>query len=156
MDDPAILNWRRRSQLLTTSGQPDEAELGDIARLGVATVVNLGLHTHPRALPDEATSVAALGMRYVHIPVDFDAPTELDYAKFLAAMADAGDRPVHVHCILNARVSAFLHRYRRATIGNAESRAELESIWRPGGVWAAFLGDADAAELPHRYAGQDY
>ncbi|MGL4541578.1 MAG: protein tyrosine phosphatase family protein [Polymorphobacter sp.] len=153
MTDPThIHNWRRLDARLTTSGQPTEVELADIRDLGVATVINLALHTHEKALPDETASVTALGMNYVHIPVDFDRPTEADYARFCAAMSATGDAPVHVHCIINARVSAFLYRYRRDTLGiaDAEARAAMHSIWLPGGVWAAFIGDDASVALPHR------
>jgi hypothetical protein len=51
----------------------------------VRHIVNLGLHTHEKALPDEATSVRRLGMEYIHIPVDFGNPTEQDFQKFCAA-----------------------------------------------------------------------
>ena len=158
MDPAGVLNWRRLHDRLTTSGQPDAAQLAAIRDLGVATVINLALHTHPHALPDEATSVAALGMRYVHIPVEFEAPREEDYRRFQAALAEAEGERVHVHCILNARVSAFLYRHRTetsaATLGQA--RAEMESVWRPGGVWARFIGDVDREGEPHLYAGRDY
>jgi hypothetical protein len=42
----------------------------------VRYVINLGLHSHEKALPDEAATVDSLGMTYVHIPVDFQNPTE--------------------------------------------------------------------------------
>ena len=76
-------------------------------------MINLALHSHEKALPDEAGSVAALGMTYVHIPVDFQNPTERDFAGFVTAMQAAQTAPVHVHCIANYRVSAFFYRYRR-------------------------------------------
>jgi len=55
-------------------------------------------------------------------------------------------------------VSAFLYRYRREELGMAEhtARAEMERIWRPGGVWARFTGDEKAAQSPHLHAGRDY
>jgi protein tyrosine phosphatase (PTP) superfamily phosphohydrolase (DUF442 family) len=152
-NDPTdIYNWQRLDQTVTTSGQPSETQLAAIRGLGVTHVVNLGLHSHEKALPDEAASVAALGMRYTHIPVDFDAPTEADFARFCAVMAAAGNEPTHVHCIANMRVSAFFYRYRRDLLGWDEgvARAAMESIWRPGGVWASFIGDEGAAQLPHR------
>ena len=155
MRDPKdILNWRRVDDRITTSGQPSEAQLAAIQKLGVTTVINLGLHTHEKALPDEAASVAALGMRYVHIPVPFDAPTEQDYERFCSAMQDAGDQTIHVHCMVNARVSAFLYRYQRDALGatEAQSRAFMDSIWQPGGVWASFIGDEARADQPHAWA----
>ena len=141
MADPeAIYNWHRLDDRITTSGQPTEQQLADICALGVRHIVNLGLHTHEKALPDEAASVARLGMTYVHIPVDFQHPTDRDFAQFCSVMEELNDQPVHVHCIANARVSAFFYRYRRDVLGMDEkqARAEMEAVWKPTGVWAAF------------------
>src|SRR6478672_2013889 len=114
MDDPeTIYNWRRLDDRITTSGQPTEEQLVDIRDLGVKHVVNLALHTHEKALPDEAASVSRLGMEYIHIPVDFQNPTEQDFEQFCAAMEKLKGVPVHVHCIANYRVSAFFYRYHR-------------------------------------------
>lgn len=157
-DPTDIYAWRRLGPRLTTSGQPTEAQLAAIAALGVTSIVNLGLHTHEKALPDEAASVAALGMNYLHIPVAFDNPTDTDFAQFQAAIQALEGQTIHVHCIANLRVSAFLYRYRRdeAQLPEPEARAALEQLWRPGGVWARFIGDEQAQALPHRYPGRDY
>jgi protein tyrosine phosphatase (PTP) superfamily phosphohydrolase (DUF442 family) len=154
MPDPIdIPGWYRLDDRLTSSGQPSEEQLGALSVIGVKHIVNLGLHTHERALPDEAASVSALGMAYIHIPVEFDAPTEGDFKRFCAVMRELIDQPVHVHCIVNARVSAFLYRYRRDVLGVPETvaREAMEKIWSPGGVWAAFIGDETSVEKPHRY-----
>ena len=136
MADPeAIYNWRRLDNRMTTSGQPTEKQLAQIHALGVRHVVNLGLHTHEKALPDEAASVSRLGMTYIHIPVDFQNPTDDDFDRFCAAMEQLKEVPVHVHCIANYRVSAFFYRYRRDVlgVGDPEARAEMEQIWHPKG-----------------------
>jgi uncharacterized protein (TIGR01244 family) len=137
MADPeTIFNWRRLDDRITTSGQPTEQQLADIQASGVRHIINLGLHTHEKALPDEAASVGRLGMTYIHIPVDFQNPTDEDFSKFCAAMEQLKAVPVHVHCIANYRVSAFFYRYRRAVLGmnEAEARAEMEQVWHPEGV----------------------
>ena len=142
MTDPdTVHHWRRLDERTTTSGQPTEAELAEIAELGVRCVINLGLHSHEKALADEAASVAALGMRYVHIPVDFQNPTEADFTAFCQALGQAQPAPVHVHCIANYRVSAFFYRYRRDVVGMdpAVARADLDAVWTPVPVWSAFL-----------------
>ena len=98
MADPeAIYNWQRLDNRTTTSGQPTEKQLADIHALGVRHIVNLGLHTHEKALPDEAASVSRLGMTYVHIPVDFQNPTDDDFDQFCAVMEQLKEVPVHVH-----------------------------------------------------------
>ena len=142
MADPeTIYNWRRLDARVTTSGQPTEQQLADIQALGVRHIINLGLHSHEKALPDEAASVGRLGMTYIHIPVDFQNPTDSDFAEFCAAMEQLNEVPVHVHCIANYRVSAFFCRYRRDVLGmdEAEARAAMEQVWKPEGVWAAFV-----------------
>ncbi len=119
-------------------------------------VINLGLHSHENALPDERGALAALDIDYTYIPVDFSAPTEADFQRFLTAMSDAEDAILHIHCIYNARVTAFL--YRDNIDGPEASLAAsiMESVWRPGGVWAEFIGRGDRAQEPHRYAHRDY
>ena len=142
MDDPeTIYNWRRLDDRITTSGQPTEAQLADIHALGIRHIVNLGLHTHEKALPDEAASVSRLSITYIHIPVDFQNPTDQDFEKCCSVMEQLKDVPVHVHCIANARVSAFFYRYRRDVLGmdEARARADMEEVWRPKGVWAEFV-----------------
>lgn len=142
MADPEdIYNWRRLDDRITTSGQPTEEQLADIRDLGIAHVVNLALHTHEKALPDEAGSVRALGMTYTHIPVDFQNPTQAGFEQFCAVMEQFKDAPMHVHCIANYRVSAFFYRYRRDVLGweDAKARADMDAIWKPEGIWADFI-----------------
>src|SRR5882762_4983045 len=131
MADPeAIYNWQRLDNRITTSGQPTEKQLVDIHALGVRHIVNLGLHTHEKALPDEAASVSRLGMTYIHIPVDFQNPTDDDFDQFCAVMEQLKEVPVHVHCIANYRVSAFFYRYRRDVLGmdKAGGGADMKQI----------------------------
>ncbi len=131
MSDPTTIhNWHRMDARLTSSGQPTEAELAALAALGVRCVINLAPHSHAKALPDEAASVAVLGMTYGYMPVDF-----------CAVMHDWADHPVHVYCAANYRVSAFLYRYRRDVPGHdaTTARADLDRIWTPDAVWSAFI-----------------
>jgi hypothetical protein len=100
MADPeAIYHWRRLDDRITTSGQPTEPQLEDIHALGIRHIVNLGLHSHEKALPDETASVSRLGMTYIHIPVDFHNPTEPGFRSILrrdgAVEGCAGARPLH-------------------------------------------------------------
>lgn len=151
MADPeGVLNWQRLDERVTTSGQPTHEQLASIASLGVRHVVNLGLHSHEKALPDEGRSVAELGMSYIHVPVDFQTPTEADFARFCSVMAGQNHGAVHVHCIMNFRVSAFVCRYRRDVLGwdEARARAQMERIWTPEGVWAAFVARSHASRRP--------
>lgn len=153
-----ILNWRRWNDRITLSGQPTETQLSEIKTLGVAHVINLGPHSNKGALENEPGSVAALDMEYVYIPVDFDAPTESDFDAFCEALDRLKGETLHVHCIYNARVSAFFYRYARTGKGGdvTEAFKLMDSIWRPVGVWAEFIGDEASTQLPNRYLGYEY
>jgi protein tyrosine phosphatase (PTP) superfamily phosphohydrolase (DUF442 family) len=157
-DLPDVLNWRRLNDRISLSGQPTEVQLSQIKELGVTQIINLGPHSNKGALADEAGTVSSLGMTYVYIPVDFDKPTVKDFTAFCDALEDAKGQSIHVHCIYNARVSAFFYRYAQTGKGGSVSDALslMDGIWRPGGVWAAFIGNPADSDKPHRYAGEDY
>ena len=109
MGDPSdIRNWRRRSDAITTSGRLEAGDPARLAALGVRHVVNLALDDHPEALPDEAERLAAEGIGYSHFPVPFDAPRREHVAELARVLADTKG-PVHVHCIMNWRVTAFFY-----------------------------------------------
>jgi len=154
-----ILNLRRWDARVTLSGQPTEPQFAALKAAGVAHVINLGPYDNKGALDDEPGCLAELGLGYDYIPVDFDAPTDDDYAAFVAAFEALPDETqVHVHCIYNARVSAFMMRYAQEGRGGdpVEAAALMEGIWRPGGVWARFLGDVARVDSPNEYAGYEY
>lgn len=152
MADPDdIRGWQRLDADLTTSGRIEEKDVARLADLGVAHVINLALETHPEALAGEGEKLAGQGIAYTHIPVPFDAPGEDHFAAFVAAM-EQGAKPVHVHCIMNWRVSAFLYRFNRERRGMAETqaRAIMEQQWSPdrtdrpeAQVWGAFIARSD-------------
>jgi uncharacterized protein (TIGR01244 family) len=113
-----IYNYRKADAMMATSGQPTEGQLHYVAREGFRVVINLALHGDARySLTDEAASVTSLGMQYVHIPVDFQDPTESDLQKFFAAMDVYAGQKVLVHCAANKRVTAFLGLYRTIKLG---------------------------------------
>ena len=137
-----IYNYRQATPDLATSGQPREEQLPAIAAAGYEVVVNLALHEDPRYfLKDEASSVRGLGIEYVHIPVQFDAPTERDLALFFETMDRCKNRRVWVHCAANMRVTAFLGLYWRLREGWPEQRAFalMRDVWHPNPVWSTFI-----------------
>jgi hypothetical protein len=79
--------------------------------------VNLALHTHEKALPDEAGSVRHLDMTYTHIPVDFQNPTEQDFEQFCAVMEQFKDAPIHVRIIECRHSSTFGHIWWASELG---------------------------------------
>lgn len=145
-DPDDIRAWQRLGADLTTSGRLEEHDPARLAAIGVHHVINLALDNHPEALAGEADKLAAHGIAYTHIPVPFDAPDDTHFAAFCAALEGA-DGPVHVHCVMNWRVSAFVYRYHRMRgMAEAEARALMEAQWSPdksdnpaAAVWASFV-----------------
>ena len=136
-----IFNYLKIDERISTSGQPTEAQFELVQQAGFRRVINLAPAGGENALPDEAATLARLGIEYVHIPVDFQGPSEEDFREFCQAMELASSEPVWVHCAANMRVSAFLYRYRRDVLGEAPEALEsdLSRVWQPFGVWKAFL-----------------
>jgi len=137
-----IYNFRQVSPDLASSGQPREHQLATIAEGGYEVIINLALHDDPRySLPDEAASVRALGLDYVHIPVQFGAPTQSDLERFFEAMEQHSTERIWVHCAANMRVSAFLGLYRTLRQGwpEAQAFALMHEIWQPDPVWSTFI-----------------
>lgn len=157
-DLPHVLNWRRLDDKITLSGQPTEDQLAEIKAFGITHIINLGPHHNKGALPDEKASVEALGMVYIYIPVEFEDPTDADFAQFCDALEGLQTTRIHVHCIYNARVTAFFFRYAKVGRGlpEADALALMDGIWRPGDDWAKFIGSTEAVGQPNRYAGHDY
>jgi protein tyrosine phosphatase (PTP) superfamily phosphohydrolase (DUF442 family) len=136
-----IKNFVALDDRLATSGQPTEAQLADVAAAGFQAVVNLGLLDPSYCLPDEAGSVASLGLSYHHIPVRFDAPKVEDFRAFVQTMDRLADQRVFVHCAANFRVSVFVALWGELRLGWTRERADrhVERLWRPSQGWAAFL-----------------
>ena len=153
-----IINWRRLNDKITLSGQPTEDQLVEIRKLGVTHIINLGPHHNKGALKDEAKSVTNLGMTYIYIPVEFESPTDQDFDLFCDAIESLKETQIHVHCIYNARVTAFFYRYAKSGRGGSMDEAFelMDGIWRPGNDWAKFIGNQDAIGKPNLYAGDDY
>lgn len=130
--DPAdIRSFLRLSPQVTTSGRLQPGDPARLAAMGARRVINLALDGHPEALPDAAAEMAEAGLGYTHIPVPFDAPGEEHYRAFVAAL-EADDTPVHVHCIMNWRVSAFFCRYHREQgMDESAARALMHLVWSP-------------------------
>jgi len=139
-----IHQMRLADDRIGTSGQPSEAQLAEIAAAGYRTLINLALHDDPRySLRDEPASAAALGLDYLHIPVQFRQPTRDDLLRFCDAMDAHIDRQVWVHCAANYRVTAFLGLWRVLRQGWSpdDAFALMREVWTPDTTWQGFIDE---------------
>ncbi|MEP4484979.1 MAG: protein tyrosine phosphatase family protein [Halioglobus sp.] len=138
-----ILNYFQVTEHIASSGQPTEEQFNDIASDAYEVVINLAMPDHKNSIANEGSLVTSLGMTYIHIPVPFDAPSEEDFARFSGYMDALENKKVWVHCIVNARVSAFLFRYLQANRGfsAADAKTPLLEQWLPqmDNVWKEFI-----------------
>ena len=146
-DPDDIPCWQRLDARTTTSGRIAAGHIARLKAMGVRHVINLALEDSPGALADEAALMAKAGLRYTHIRVPFGAPDDAHFAAFRTAL-ESSSEAVHVHCIMNWRVSAFFYRYNRDVRGMDESaaRALMEQQWSPqtsenpdAPAWARFI-----------------
>jgi len=136
-----IFNYLRISEYISTSGQPTEKQFALVKAAGFEDVINLAPHNVENSLANEAEVLSALGINYIHIPVDFGNPTDADFSEFCSVLKSLENKKVWVHCAANMRVSAFIYRYRCTVLGEQSSSAknELSEIWEPSGVWKDFV-----------------
>lgn len=90
-----IKNFGQMDDRFFRGGQPKETEYGELAAVGVKTVIDL--RDDPK---DYAKSTAeALGMRYVNIPMsDKDYPPASKIDEFLKLVDDPTTGKFYVHC----------------------------------------------------------
>ncbi|HEX2340344.1 MAG TPA: dual specificity protein phosphatase family protein [Vicinamibacterales bacterium] len=92
-----IRNFGRINPKYYRGAQPKDHDYGDLAALGVKTVINL---TSDDADAAERTMVESVGMRYVQIPMTtHEPPTDAKLSEFFGIVDDAAHTPVYVHCV---------------------------------------------------------
>jgi protein tyrosine phosphatase (PTP) superfamily phosphohydrolase (DUF442 family) len=138
-----IYNYWFLNEKLSSSGMPTAEQVKEVADAGVQVVINLALTTSPGALPNEDSVVESLGMKYIHIPIEWNNPTKQNLEDFFSAMDAHKDDKVHVHCQANYRVSAFIMLYRVLKLGWKKEDAipVMEKMWNPEDfpVWQKFI-----------------
>ena len=138
-----IYNYWFYDDRLSSSGMPTAEQMKSVADAGVKVVINLALKTSQGALENEDTVVESLGMKYIHIPVEWSEPTRQNLEDFFKAMDTHKDKKVFVHCQANYRASSFIMLYRVLRLGWRKEQAipVMERMWNPEDfpVWQKFI-----------------
>jgi len=136
-----ISNYRAYSDRFASSGQPDVAQLEVVAESGVKRVIYLAFSDNESAIEHEDSRVKKLGMQYIHIPVDFMAPTLDDFQLFVKVMEQASEMNTLLHCQVNFRASSFslLYRVIYLDVPILEAKEVFDSVWVPNEVWFRFI-----------------
>lgn len=136
--------------MLASSGQPEPSGIEEIGRAGFKHLLNVALSTSTGALVNEATLAERAGLRYVHLPIDFEQPEPEQAARLFALLEQLRAEPVFVHCAKNMRVSALLSAYRMVLggVSSRVARADLHAIWEPNHTWRRFVSNAALRAMP--------
>lgn len=137
---PLAVNYVVASERLHTAGQPNKMQLSSIMDLGFDLVINLATPTSQNAVPIEGQLIAAAGVSYLNIPVDWTDPTYADFELFSSVLNHSGDRQVLIHCALNFRASMFTFLYRvvHEQILAEEAFKAVAQVWDPEEHWVEF------------------
>lgn len=106
---------------VVSTGQPDSEILSLVKEAGFTTIVDMRRPTEDRGM-DEAAEVAALGMRYIALPIDGANGVTYENAAALDKILAAADGPVLLHCASGNRVGA-LHALSRKMAGASNEEA---------------------------------
>jgi uncharacterized protein (TIGR01244 family) len=140
-----IYNYQFLNENLSSSGMLTAEQMKEIADAGVQVVINLALTTSQGALPDEDHVVESFGMKYIHIPVEWNIPTKQNLDDFFGVMDDHKQEKVLVHCQANYRASSFVMLYRVLRLGwkKEEAIPVMEKMWNPEDfpVWQKFIDE---------------
>jgi uncharacterized protein (TIGR01244 family) len=138
-----IYNYQFLNERLASSGMPTAEQMKEVAEAGTQVVINLAPATVKDALPNEEWLVQSLGMEYVHIPVEWNNPTQQNLEDFFSAMDEHKEEKVLVHCQANYRASSFVMLYRVLKLGwkKEEAIPVMEKMWNPEDfpAWGKFV-----------------
>jgi protein tyrosine phosphatase (PTP) superfamily phosphohydrolase (DUF442 family) len=148
MNTHDIFNGLPVNDHILTGGQPTAEQLQAAATEGFQAVINLAGPGASRTLEGEAELVRALGMTYLHIPVDWENPTPGDFAAFERALRFVADAKTLLHCAANYRVTAFYSLYAQKHLGWSAAQAHQfrAQVWDVGEypVWERFIAQIGA------------
>lgn len=121
-----ILNFGEVNRTLFRGAQPNDADMANLQRLGVRTIINLRLPSDTWS--EEATVARTLGLGYVSVPLrGLSAPTNAEVARILALIGSSPP-PVFVHCEHGAdRTGTIIACYRVQHDGWTGARAWAEA-----------------------------
>lgn len=134
----SALNYRAVSETLVSSGQISPAHIASLSDEQIDLVINLTVDDNDLNAR-EGFEVTSQGIDYIHIPVDWDNPTEHDLQLFMSILDAASNQKVLVHCFANYRASAFIYLYRtlKQGVDPEIARTDLDAIW-PQSAWAQY------------------
>ena len=105
---PGIVNFARLETTVACAGAVTPAAVAGVKKMGFKAIVNLRLATEAGAdVEAEARAAETAGLRFLHFPIDGQAPDPAVVERFLQAMRTPGNQPALVHCASGNRAAAL-------------------------------------------------
>jgi uncharacterized protein (TIGR01244 family) len=106
---PGIRNFARVGTTVACAGALDPVDaMPAIRKMGFVSVINLREANEPGMdIDKERQAAEAAGLRYVHLPLNYNTPDPKIADQFLAALAAPGGQPALIHCTAGIRASAM-------------------------------------------------
>jgi uncharacterized protein (TIGR01244 family) len=107
MERPGIVNYTKVDAVVACGGATETSALEALKTDGFKAVINLRQASEAGAnIEQNAARAKALGLNYIHLPLNGQAPDPKVVDAFLAAVGDKANQPVFIHCGSASRVGA--------------------------------------------------
>ena len=108
MERAGITNYTKVDAVVACGGATETSALAGLKADGFKTIINLRQPTEPGAnIEQNAAEAKRLGLNYVNIPVNGQAPEAKAVDEFLATIANKSNQPAFIHCASASRVGAL-------------------------------------------------
>jgi len=107
IERPGITNFTKVDAVVACGGATETTALEGLKNDGFKAVINLRQASEAGAnIEENAARAKALGLNYIHIPFNGQAPENKTVDDFLAAVGNKANQPVFIHCGSANRVGA--------------------------------------------------
>jgi uncharacterized protein (TIGR01244 family) len=107
MERAGIVNYTKVDAVVACGGATETNALEALKTDGFKAVINLREASEAGAnIEANAARAKALGLNYIHLPLNGQSPDPKIVDAFLAAVADKANQPVFIHCGSANRVGA--------------------------------------------------
>jgi uncharacterized protein (TIGR01244 family) len=104
---PGVTNYTRVDATVGCGGATTVEAYPALKKEGFAAVINLRQANEAGAEIETSKAAAqAAGLKYIHVPMNGQAPSTEAADAFLAAVKDPANSPVYIHCATANRVGA--------------------------------------------------
>ncbi len=124
-----IRNFTRVDGTIACGGATEPAAVAELAKRGYRTLVSLREAGESGAQTADVDQAArAAGMRFIHVSMSAQSPSESAATAALAAIRDGGNQPVFLYDASGSRAAAILMIKRMLVDGWPEDRAYNEAV----------------------------